>query len=606
MKRAEVSHGASDLTLMRRSLVLARPYWLHIAGTFVVTLIGTPIALLEPVPLKIAVDSVIGSDPVPSLLEPFVPSGLASSTAGLLIFSAILVVLLELLSRLHKLGSAVLNIYTTEGLILAVRSRLFRHAESLPLTYHDAHGSADALYRLQSDAPAINALAVGGVVPFVKSAVTAGAMLYVTVRIDAILALVALTAFPLTLMITLFAKRRFRRRWKSVKEIESSAQAVAQEVFTSLRVVKAFGQEEREQRRYEDVSKEGILARLKVHVAHSGFSIVAGLIRASGTAVVLFIGVSHVLDGTLTLGSLLLVMTYIAQLYGPLMALGQQFTGLQRSFASADRVFEFLDLAPDVKERPDAVGLARARGDLTLESVSFSYGDEDILRRLDLAVPGGATVGIAGRTGAGKTTLMSLLARFSDPTEGRILLDGRDLRDYKVADVRSQFGIVLQDPVLFSTSVAENISYGRPGASKDEIVSAAQAANVHEFLMGLPEGYETRVGERGMRLSGGERQRIALARAFLKDAPILILDEPTSSVDIQTERSIMEAMDRLMHGRTTFLIAHRLQTLETCDLLLVLDRGEIVSSTTQVEEALEAVREAGVLGAVVDTRGSRA
>lgn len=595
----------TDLALMRRAVMMARSYWPHIVATFLITLVATPIALLQPVPLKIAVDSVIGDDALPGFMEPWVPTALSSSTMGLLIFAAALVVLVELMARLHKLVTAVLQIYTSERLVLDVRSRLFRHAESLSLSYHDAKGSADALYRLQSDAPSINAIAVGGVVPLVRSIVTSVAMLYVTARIDLTLTLVAVTVFPVTIAVTLFAKRRFRSRWRGVKEMESSALAVAQEVLTSLRVVKAFGQEERERRRFEGVSRQGIGARIRVHIAHSGFSIIAGLIRAGGTAAVLFLGVLHVLDGSLTLGSLLLVMSYLGQLYGPLLSLGQQFTALQRSFASAERVFEFLDREPDVQEAPNPRRLERARGAFVFENVSFSYGEETVLGGLDLSVPAGARVGVAGRTGAGKTTLMSLLARFYDPTGGRILLDGIDIREIKVADLRAQFGIVLQEPVLFSTTVAENIAYGCPDASSADIEAAARAANVHDFLESLPRGYETEVGERGMRMSGGERQRIALARAFLRDAPILILDEPTSSVDIETEASIIDAMRRLMHGRTTFLIAHRLQTLETCDLLLVMDGGKLISVTSKVEEALVAVQQAGVLDVVTEAEGHR-
>ena len=234
-------------------------------------------------------------------------------------------------------------------------------------------------------------------------------------------------------------------------------------------------------------------------------------------------------------------------------------------------------------ERPDALPLARAEGAVDFCSVSFAYDQgHPILHDITFAVPSGTRVGIAGETGAGKTTLLSLLTRFYDPTAGQILLDGVDVRDYKLADLRNQLAIVLQEPVLFSSSIAENIAYADPGASDEEIVQAAKAANAHDFIAGLPDGYDTQVGERGMRLSGGERQRIALARAFLKDAPLLIMDEPTSSVDIKTEAEIMEAMDRLMHGRTSFMIAHRLSTLENCDLLLEIDHGNLVDMRSDV------------------------
>jgi ATP-binding cassette subfamily B protein len=266
-------------------------------------------------------------------------------------------------------------------------------------------------------------------------------------------------------------------------------------------------------------------------------------------------------------------MGYLSQLYDPLKTISKRVASLQSHLAGAERVFALLDREPDVVERPDALPLARARGAVRFEDVSFGYDETAVLHHVALDVPAGTRVGIIGRTGAGKTSLMRLLTRFYDPVDGRIVLDGVDLRDYRLADLRSQFSIVLQEAVLFSTSIGDNIAYARPDASEAEIVAAARAARVHDFIDGLPDGYDTLVGERGMRLSGGERQRIALARAFLKDAPILIMDEPTSSVDVKTEAGILEAMERLMQGRTTFLIAHRLGTLRHCDLLVKIEGG---------------------------------
>jgi ATP-binding cassette, subfamily B, bacterial len=277
------------------------------------------------------------------------------------------------------------------------------------------------------------------------------------------------------------------------------------------------------------------------------------------------------------------VMGYLGLLYGPLNELSNSKATLQGALASAERAFSLLDKVPDVVERPDALPLVRASGTVAFRDVSFAYReDHRVLHDVSFEVYPGTRLGISGKTGAGKTTLMSLLTRFYDPTVGQVLLDGIDLRDYKLADLRNQFAIVLQEPVLFSTSVAENIAYARPEASKEEIVEAAKAANAHEFVVGLPRGYETEVGERGMSLSGGERQRIALARAFLKDAPILILDEPTSSVDTNTEAAIMEAMERLMRGRTTFMIAHRLSTLANCDARLQIEDGRVVKFDQRV------------------------
>jgi ATP-binding cassette subfamily B protein len=271
-----------------------------------------------------------------------------------------------------------------------------------------------------------------------------------------------------------------------------------------------------------------------------------------------------------------MLLAYVGRLYEPLREISRNTARMQRRLVSAGRAFQLLDETPDVLERPDARPLRRAEGAVCFRDVSFAYeGHEPALRNLSFEVPQGTRVGIAGPTGAGKTTLVSLLSRFYDPTSGAILLDGVDLRDYRLNDLRSQFAIMLQEPVLFSTTIAENIAYADPSAELPQIEQAARAAGAHDFVSQLSEGYETRVGERGMRLSGGERQRISLARAFLKDAPILILDEPTSSVDLATEAAIMEALDRLMKNRTTFMIAHRTSTLASCNLVLELRDGRL-------------------------------
>jgi len=279
-------------------------------------------------------------------------------------------------------------------------------------------------------------------------------------------------------------------------------------------------------------------------------------------------------SGQLSLGNLLLVMAYLKDIYKPLRTLSKKTVALESSMASAERAFALLDRMPEVAEKRDPHRVERSAGTLLFLDVSFAYdADHTVLHRVSFAAPAGTRVGIRGTTGAGKSTLMGLLMRFYDPTDGQILLDGVDLRDYSLADLRRQFGIVLQEPVLFSTTIAENIAYGRPESTREQVVEAARLANAHDFIAALPEGYDTMVGERGMRLSGGERQRISLARAFLLDAPILILDEPTSSVDIKTEGAIIEAMNRLMEGRTTFIISHRLEALAGCDMQVELEQG---------------------------------
>jgi len=344
--------------------------------------------------------------------------------------------------------------------------------------------------------------------------------------------------------------------------------------------VKAFGQEARETARFVGRSREAVTARLQLALVQGRYGVLLGLTTALGMAAVLLIGVGHVRSGLLTLGQLLLVMGYLGQLYQPLKTISQKAGTFQSYFASAERAFALLDERPDVPERPHAGRVERATGAVTFRNVSFAYDPaQPVLEDVSFEVPPGARVAVVGATGAGKTTLVSLLTRFYDPSAGAILLDGVDLRDYRLADLRDQFAIVLQEPVLFSTSIAENIAYGRPGANDGAISRAAQAAGAHDFIVRLPRGYRTPVGERGMQLSGGERQRIALARAFLKDAPLLILDEPTSSVDVRTESAILEAMDRLMRGRTAFLITHRQNALATCDVRLQLERGRLIEAT---------------------------
>jgi ATP-binding cassette subfamily B protein len=501
----------------------------------------------------------------------------AASGDALLFFSAALVVAIAFLNHLQTSASAVLRTYTGEKLVLAFRAKLFRHAQRLSLSYHDTKGTTDSTYRIQYDAPAIEWILIDGASPFITAAFTLCGMLYVAGQIDAQLALVALAIAPVLWLIAWAYRDRLRKRWNEVYQLQSSAISVVQEVLAAVRVVRAFGQEEREHDRFVRRSSQSVWVRIRIAFAEGGFGLLVGLTIAAGTAAVLFIGTRHVQSGVLTLGGLLMVMTYIVQLYGPLQTLSSMAAHVQASLASAERAFSLLDEAPDVAERPDAVALARSAGAVAFDHVSFAYDSKHaVLDDVSFAVAPTSRVGVTGVTGAGKSTLVSLLTRFYDPTGGRILLDGVDLRDYKLADLRNQFAIVLQETVLFSTSIAENIAYANPGASFDAILAAAKAANAHDFIARLPEGYETAVGERGMRLSGGERQRIALARAFLKNAPILILDEPTSAVDVKTESLIMEAMDRLMQGRTTFIITHRPSMLKNCNVRVEVENGRLI------------------------------
>jgi ATP-binding cassette, subfamily B, bacterial len=569
--------------LYARIIRQARPYWLHLVGLFLLSMLASPISLLVPLPLKIAVDSAIANHPLPSFLAALLPASTVSSSTAILLLVVALLIAINLLSQLQGFFTSFMGTYTGEKLVLDFRSRLFSYAQRLSVSYHDLKGSADSIFRIQNDAMALQYLTVDGFIPIVSATLTLIGMIWVTAWIDWQLALVALAISPVLFTLSKLYRPLLRNQSRHIKNVESSAWSVVQEVLSSLRVVQAFGREEHEQERYVRRSMEGMRARLKLAVAQGRYGILVALTMTFGTASVLWLGVRHVQAQTLTLGSLLLVMAYLAQLYEPLRTIGRKVASLQDHLASVERAFSLLDQLPEVVERPDARPLSRAVGTVSYRDVSFGYRrDHAILHEIRFDVTAGTRVGIAGQTGAGKTTLVSLLARFHDVSSGQILLDGVDLRDYKLDDLRNQFAIVLQEPVLFSTSVAENIGYARPGASEEEIVRAAKLANAHDFIMDLPDGYQTLVGERGMRLSGGERQRISLARAFLKDAPILILDEPTSAVDVRTEAAIMQAMERLMCGRTTFMIAHRLSTLRNCDLRLHMEKGRLVNANSNV------------------------
>jgi ATP-binding cassette subfamily B protein len=587
----------TDFGLYRRLLKLAQPYWLHILGFFLLSLLSSPFGLLGPLPLKIAVDSVIGSHPLPGFLGALSPGSVTPSKTTVLALAVALLVGLAVLTHLQSLGTTLLRAYIGEKLLLEFRAQLFHHAQRLSTSYHDKKGTADSVYRIQYDTEAVQYVAIDGLIPCATSGFTLVAMLYVTMRIDWRLASVALAVAPVLFHWSNTYRPRLRRQSREVKRLESSAMSVVQEVLSVVRVVKAFGREDYEQDRYLRRSTEGVRAKMSLALVEGTYGLLVGLTTALGTAAVLWIGVQHVQTGLLTVGDLLLVIAYLGQLYEPLKTIGRKAAGLQRQLASAERAFSVLDESSDVANRPDARPLARASGAVSFRSVYFAYEEgQPVLHDISFEIPVGARVGIAGRTGAGKTTLINLLTRFYDPTSGQVLLDGADLRDYQLADLRNQFALVLQEPVLFSTSIAENIAYARPGASQQEIEKAAQLANAHDFIAALPDGYQTLAGERGMLLSGGERQRISLARAFLKDAPILLLDEPTSSVDMKTEAAIMEAMERLMSSRTTFIIAHRLSTLDNCDVRLELDLGRLMAARQSTTVAGDAAFEGSKSG----------
>lgn len=554
------------------------------------SLLAAPIVLLLAFPLKIAVDTVIGNRPLPHALLMWLPAGFEVSRSANLLLAVGLLLALSMLMNLQSFAIWLLQTYTGEKLVLDFRSLLFWQAQRMDLFFHDRRGTNDLAYRIQHDAPAIQYVFLQGIAPLVSATVSFLSLLYVTMRLDWKLSLISLAVSPVLFLLARRSGHQARRGWEGIKKLDSSAMLVLHEALGSIRVVKAFGQEQFEDHRFRLRSRHRMQEQIKVASRMATFSGLISATIAAGTAVALWIGVRHVQSGVLTLGDLLLVMAYMAQLYEPLRTVSSKLPELQGWMVSVERALELLEETPEPAEAAHAVSMGRAQGNIAFRDVSFAYPSSGLaLNQVSFEVPHGSRVGIIGPSGSGKSTLVNLLMRFYDPASGQVLLDGLDLREYHLADLRRQFAIILQDPVVFSASVAENIAYGRPSASREEIIEAARAAQADDFIRALPEGYDTVIGEGGCRLSGGERQRLGIARAFLKDSPVLILDEPTSAIDIRTEADIMEATQSLVRGRTTFVIAHRLSTVKDCDLILALRDGRLLAATNDLNAAIQAV-----------------
>lgn len=573
--------------LYRALWAQARPCRKHLLMLLLFNLAATPLSLLYPWALKIVVDSVFGGLPLPAWLAWMVPASMPTATAALALAVALLLIVGTLV-HVQILASWYLTTYTAQRMLLDFRSALFRHVQRLSLAFHNERPTSDTMYRIQQDAPSIQFLFVHGAIPLVSAVVAFTAMVVVTARLDWELAGIALAISPVLYLLARACTRRVRRRWHEVKEYDVRALSGVSESLSLLRVVKAFGQERRAHARFDHVARQHMEGQLWLAWVQGGFHLLVGVTLAIGTAAALYVGVRHVQQGVLTVGELIIVMAYLAHLYGPLNTISTKVPDMQEWLTSSERALSLFDELPEMEDDPRGRPLGRARGDVEFRNVTYAFnGRQPVLENVSFHIPAGSRVGIIGRTGTGKTTLVSLLMRFYDPTRGQVLLDGVDVRDYRITDLRNQFAMVLQEPVLFSASVCENISYGRPEASTAQIEEVAKAANAHDFITQLPRGYETEVGERGGRLSGGERQRVSIARSLLKDSPIQILDEPTSAVDIDTEAAIMGAIERLMEGRTTFMIAHRLSTLKMCDVILVLkDRG-VAAVAYDVESAMQ-------------------
>ena len=554
------------MSIYRRVLRYYRPFLGQTIFGLLLSLIGIGLNLLKPWPFKIIVDDFLRAGPaIPGNWRVWIP------------LLCLGLVAIQLLWGIINWITNYLFVKIGLQALLKLRTDLYSCLQSLSLKYHDARRSSDSSFRVAYDSQSIQTIYNKGFTNVFGSIITLIGTFVIMLQLDWQLTFVSLAIVPLIVgAIYLFA-HRIRHESTSIQEQESAMLAQAQEGLSSIRMVHAFGREEFEVRQFHQQARQSFQANLRLTLTNVNSALVISTLMVVGTAAMYYVGALHVLAGTLTLGSLLVFSAYLLMLYQPLESLTYTAWAMEGATAGAKRCFEVLDRQDDVVDSPGAIAISSAAGAVAFESVSFGYAaDRCVLWDIDLCIDPNQIVALVGGTGAGKSTLLSLVPRFYDPTTGSIALDGHDLRQITKKTLRTQIAIVLQDTLLFSTTVRENIAYGRPDATEEDIIDAARRAQADDFIRQLPKGYASPVGERGGHLSVGQRQRIGIARAFLKNAPILLLDEPTSALDPTTELAIMETIKELMRGRTTLIATHRLGTIHNVDQIVVLDSGRIV------------------------------
>ena len=582
MRPGESAGELSTLQVCRWLSGYAWRRWIDLAVVFATMLLKIALDLLRPWPMVFLVDYVLQGKVTSTLLvrvADWLPG--PPTQARLIGWSVGATVLIFLFGWAVGLANAYANISLGQRLIYDLAADLFAKLQQLSLHFHARKSVGDNIRRVTTDCACVSIIVKDALLPLVSALISLAAMFAILWRLDPTLTLLAMVVVPyLALVFRAYAGPMMERSYGQ-QEIEGRIYAIIEETFSAIPVVQAFGREEFNDRRFQQATRDTLASTLSLTRVQLQFKILIGLATAAGTAGILWLGARHALDGRLTVGAILAFLSYLGSLYAPLESVMYSTSTIQGAAGSARRVREILETEREVTDRPGAAALSSVRGHVQIEKVTFGYEPgRPILHDLSLEVRPGEVLAIVGATGAGKSTLVSLVPRFFDPWQGRVLVDGHDLRDIQMKSLRRSIAMVLQDPFLFPVSVAENIAYGVPRASAAEIETAARAANAHEFILRMPAGYQTVIGERGATLSGGERQRLSIARALLKNAPILILDEPTSALDVETEEALLQALDRLTHGRATFIIAHRLSTVRRADRIVVLSAGRIAESGT--------------------------
>ena len=541
------------------------------------SLLAVAAALYLPWPMKVIVDSIL-TDKAP--LPAWLPLEKASALA------AVCSILLAMHFLRGWLSTWSTTLLVRAGLRMTydLRCRVYEHLQKLSLVFHEKRPVGDSIYRVTWDTYSIQTLFNNGFIQLVGSGVTLVGIMVIMLRFDVTLTLLALAVAPALGWAIKFYNKRISAVSIDYHDRESKVSALIQESLSAIRTIQAFAREEDEVKKFDTGAAQSVDANVRMTREQVMSSFVVGLITATGTVAMLWIGGHRVLDGKLSVGELLVFIAYVGMLYGPMSSLSGIAAAVQSAVTPFRRVQELLETAPAIRDLPTARPLDSCRGVVRFDHVTFGYEpSQPVLKDIDFEVQPGQMVALVGASGVGKSTLLSLLLRFYDPQQGRVLVDGQNVCEFRYRSLRQQISIVPQEPVLFSTTVAENIAYGRPKSTRDEIITAARQAEADEFILRMEHGYDTPVGERGVMLSGGQRQRLALARAFLQNSPILILDEPTAALDSETEAAVLQAMDRLRKNRTVLVVAHRLSTVRSADWLLVLHDGQIAERGTHAE-----------------------
>lgn len=568
------------MNIYARALRYFRPFFWPTLGGVLLTFVSIAFNLLKPWPFKYIVDGVLDTTKGASAAREFVRRWFGEGNpAGAVLGLSLVMVAISLLAGLVNMASSFLFIRVGLRSLLQLRTDLYSALQALPLKFHDARRSADSSFRVAYDSQSIQTIYNKGFATILSSVVMLVSALAVMFRMNWPLTLASLAILPFVVLAIRHYAERVRKQSTTIQERESDLLTLAQEGLSQIRMVHAFGREAFEIGQFSRRAAQSLEANMRLNMTSVASALVVGTLMALGTALMYYVGSVQVLKtgGAFTLGDLLVFSSYLVMLYQPLEQLTYTAWALEGAAAGAARCFEVLDRDNDVPDAPDAKVLESVRGRIEFSGVSFGYTDERvILKDVAFAVEPGQTVAFVGGTGTGKSTLLSLVPRFYDPETGAVSLDGHDLRHLTKKSLRSHIGMVLQDTLLFSTTIKENIAYGKPGATDAEIVEAAKRAQAYDFIAQMPQGFDSPVGERGGHLSVGQRQRIGIARAFLKDAPILLLDEPTSALDPTTEHAIMGTISELMRGRTTLIVTHRLATVHGIGRIIVLKNGRIV------------------------------